>query len=75
MAKKKGPKKGPGKKKGKGVTIDLVTGVGANPSQATAKRNDPSGPADRVRWWNRTAVADWVEISQLPQSIGSGTCQ
>lgn len=47
-------KKGGGNAGRKNVTIELVASVGADPSQAEAAKNGSSGPADRVRWWNRT---------------------
>lgn len=64
--KKKGGRKPREGGKRKGVTIQLVTGVGASPSQATARRNDPAGPPDRVRWWNRTDRGHTLEFTQWP---------
>jgi len=66
MAKKKALRKGKGRKRA-GLTIELVTGVGADPSQAQAHRNSSTGGTpDRIRWWNRTDRGHTLVFTEWP---------
>ena len=63
---KKSKSKSKSKKAKKDNTIELLDGVGANPSEQPAKKNTPNGPGDRVRWWNKTDRGHTIEFDAWP---------
>ncbi|HET9232548.1 MAG TPA: hypothetical protein VFP10_00215 [Candidatus Eisenbacteria bacterium] len=65
MARKKASKKPAKKMKVSGLTIKLVSGVGADPVMPTAHRNASKNP-NRIRWWNKTDRGHTVTFTEWP---------